>query len=122
MRHAFDVEWRGEAHKNQGARFPFPLPPPRPASPPPSPLLSAQVRFAATHTCPTSTLLPLPPAQVCNHPYQFNIDAEPHFDGVTTGEDIVDSSGKMMVGIGGEVLDFGKAGTRITRLDHGRGG
>ena len=35
--------------------------------------------------------------QVCNHPYLFNIDAEPHFDGVTTGEDIVEASGKMQV-------------------------
>jgi SWI/SNF-related matrix-associated actin-dependent regulator of chromatin subfamily A member 5 len=34
---------------------------------------------------------------VCNHPYLFNIDAEPEFDGVTTGEDIVDVSGKMAV-------------------------
>jgi hypothetical protein len=36
--------------------------------------------------------------QVCNHPYLFNIDAEPNFDGVTTGEDIVEASGKMQVG------------------------
>ena len=35
--------------------------------------------------------------QVCNHPYLFNIDAEPHFDGISTNEDIVEASGKMMV-------------------------
>lgn len=35
------------------------------------------------------------PPQVCNHPYLFNIDAEPDFDGETTGEDIVEASGKM---------------------------
>ncbi|GFH13582.1 uncharacterized protein HaLaN_09500 [Haematococcus lacustris] len=35
--------------------------------------------------------------KVCNHPYLFNIDAEPNFDGVTTGEDIVEASGKMQV-------------------------
>jgi hypothetical protein len=35
--------------------------------------------------------------KVCNHPYLFNIDAEPDFDGQTTGEDIVEVSGKMTV-------------------------
>ncbi len=40
--------------------------------------------------------------KVCNHPYLFNLDAEPDFDGVTTDEDIVEASGKMQVGGAGE--------------------
>ncbi len=54
------------------------------------------VRTPSIHMCmcvfvPCSQL-----RKVCNHPYLFNIDAEPDFDG-STGEDIVESSGKMMV-------------------------
>lgn len=47
--------------------------------------------------CLTPACLPLCSAQVCNHPYLFSFDAEPDFDG-TTGEDIVEASGKMHVG------------------------
>jgi hypothetical protein len=49
--------------------------------------------MAGELTSPVTAVLP----QVCNHPYLFNIDAEPNFDGVTTGEDIVEASGKMQV-------------------------
>jgi hypothetical protein len=38
-----------------------------------------------------------PCAQVCCHPYLFSVDAEPEFDGASTGEDIVEASGKMAV-------------------------
>ena len=35
----------------------------------------------------------------CNHPYMFP-DAEPGYDGESTGEDIVEAAGKMKVGLG----------------------
>lgn len=52
-----------------------------------------------SHSCQPAEwhLLLYSTRQVCNHPYLFNIDAEPDFDGMTTGEDIVESSGKMQV-------------------------
>ncbi len=34
--------------------------------------------------------------KVCNHPYMFP-DSEPDFDGSTTGEDIIEGSGKLKV-------------------------
>ena len=45
----------------------------------------------------SAALLPTP--QCCNHPFMFP-DAEPDYDGQTTGEDIVEGSGKMQVWIG----------------------
>ena len=34
----------------------------------------------------------------CNHPFMFP-DAEPDYDGTSTGEEVVEGSGKMKVGL-----------------------
>jgi len=59
--------------------------------------ISCAAPFVSMHACMPLIFCARAHVQVCNHPYLFNIDAEPHFDGVTTGEDIVEASGKMQV-------------------------
>lgn len=64
--------------------------------------MACEVQQQAPRQCTTRLLhsrltqLRCPPPQVCNHPYMFS-DAEPDFDGESTGEDIVTASGKMQV-------------------------